>query len=435
MVLVDFIWVQYMIDSSAEAGMAGGTAQTGGLKMAKNILIGQSGGPTAVINASLYGAIMEAIGTGNTIYGMINGIEGFLDGRVRKLNDYGDDIELLKMTPASFLGSCRFKLPEDLSDPVYAELFHRFEELEIAAFLYIGGNDSMDTVDKLSRYADRTCSPIRVIGVPKTIDNDLACTDHTPGFGSTAKYVASTVRDIVWDAGVYAHPVVTIIELMGRNAGWVTASSVLARTPFDRNPVLIYLPEIAFDMDTFIEDVKEAMKHQMSVVVCFSEGIKDKDGRFICEYGSESTVDQFGHKMMSGSGRILEQVVKERIGCKCRSIEMNLPQRCSATMTSKTDTEEAEMAGRIAIRSALAGETGKMVSFVRNAGEEYGIHYELTPVGEVCNREKTFPPEWIIDGHDISPAFREYVYPLIQGENRVEFKGGLPKLLRPAYLE
>lgn len=403
-----------------------------------NILVGQSGGPTAVINASLYGVIKEALETDkiDTIYGMINGVEGFLSGKVLNITEYAKEhqIELLKTTPASFLGSCRYKLPENMEDNIYCEMFKRFKEMEIRAVVYIGGNDSMDTVAKLSAYADHIDSPISFIGIPKTIDNDLVCTDHTPGFGSVAKYVATAIKEVVLDAGVYSKPVVTIIELMGRHAGWVTAASVLARTEYDNNPALVYLPESNFDVKTFVEDVKAALKKQNSIVVCISEGIADENGTFICEYGSETAIDGFGHKMLTGSGKVLEEIVKREIGCKCRSIELNLPQRCSAALASLTDIEEASAAGRFGVKSAIAGKTGFMVAFERSEDSVYGISLKLIDVAEVCNKEKKFPDEWIIsNGTDISDNFLDYVRPLIQGESSVPFKDGLPEYIKPAY--
>ena len=402
-----------------------------------NILVGQSGGPTSVINASLYGVIKEAqaIGQIHTVYGMIHGIEGFLQDKVVDLTEYGKhyDLSLLRTTPASFLGSCRYKLPGDLMDPVYPRIFAKLEEKEIQAVFYIGGNDSMDTVSKLSRYAAMTGSAIRFMGVPKTIDNDLILTDHTPGFGSTAKYVAATVREIILDAGVYVHPVVTIVELMGRNAGWVTAASVLARSECDRNPLLIYLPESEFDVDRFIADVKKAQEKQASVVVCVSEGIVDKNGKFICEYGAVAGVDGFGHKMLTGCGKVLEQIVKKEIGCKCRSIEINLPQRCSAVLSSLTDIEEAQGAGSFAVQKALEGCTGQMISFVRGEGD-YQISYGIEDVNQICNQEKKFPAEWITgNGTDIAEGYLAYVKPLIQGESNVPFDNGIPKYLMPVH--
>lgn len=405
-----------------------------------NILVGQSGGPTSVINASLYGVIKEALDTPDKIdivYGMVHGIEGFLNDTLVNLTEYGKthDLSLLRTTPSSFLGSCRYKLPEDLTDQVYSVIFSKLQEKDIKAVFYIGGNDSMDTVSKLSRYAVTVDSDIRFIGVPKTIDNDLIMTDHTPGYGSTAKYVAATVREIILDAGGYQHPSVTIVELMGRNAGWITAASVLARTSYDKNPVLIYLPEYTFDVDAFVRDVKAAVEEHSSIVVCVSEGIADKDGKFICEYGAESKVDGFGHKMLTGCGKVLEQLVKEQIGCKCRSIEINLPQRCSAILSSLTDITEAQGAGSYAVRMALEGATGQMVNFTRSE-DAYIIRYGLEDVNKICNQEKKFPTEWITsNGTDIADQFKDYVLPLIQGESKVPFVDGMPMYLAPVYKE
>lgn len=403
----------------------------------KNIIVGQSGGPTAVINASLYGVVREANKNGINVYGMVNGIQGFMEGKYINFTDYINkpDFELLRITPASFLGSCRFKLPESLGDELYSKIFAKFKEMEIDAMMYIGGNDSMDTVDKLSRYAEKIGSEVKFIGVPKTVDNDLDITDHTPGFGSAAKYIASTVRTIAWDGGVYPRPTIMIIEIMGRHAGWLTASSVLARTEFQKNPKLIYLPEIDFNINTFIADVEDALKKDKSLIVCVSEGIHDASGKLICEYNSEGEVDQFGHKQLSGCAAYLETIVRDKIeGAKVRSIELSLPQRCTPWMTSKTDTDEAEQAGRTAVKAVMDEKTGFMVAFIRSAGSEYKLEYQLIPVGEVCNKEKPFPKDWIVDGKDISSEFIEYVVPLIQGENEIVYENGIPKLLKPAYI-
>ena len=380
--------------------------------MKKNVIVGQSGGPTAVINASLYGVVYEALMQKEqigTVYGMINGIEGFLADTIMDMNsvEQSGELELIKTTPGSFLGSCRYKLPEDLKDDVYPLLFKKFEEYSIGYFFYIGGNDSMDTVSKLSRYAAISGSEICFIGIPKTIDNDLVLTDHTPGFGSAAKYVASTVREI---------------------AGWLTAASVLARKFENDNPVLIYLPESAFNTDTFIEDVKKALEHTSNLVVCVSEGINDGNGTFICELASDVGVDTFGHKMLTGSGKYLENLVKEKLGVKVRSIELNVNQRCSSSMISATDQEEAIQAGISGVHFALDGITGKMIAFHRTEGADYSINYVPEDVNLICNQEKTVPPEWITgNGSDIGQAFIDYALPLIQGIVNVPEENGLPK--------
>ena len=403
--------------------------------MKKNIIVGQSGGPTAVINASLCGVIREGkchpeqIGT---VYGMINGIEGFLAGKYMDLSSglNEEELELLNMTPAAFLGSCRFKLPEALSSEFYPTLFNKFEELNIGYFFYIGGNDSMDTVSKLSRYANGIGSDIRFIGIPKTIDNDLVGTDHTPGFGSAAKYVASTVREITLDASVYQQKSVTIVELMGRHAGWLTASSVLARKHGEDNPLLIYLPESPFEFEQFSADLKNAFEKSQTVVVCVSEGIADSAGHFICEYSNEAQLDTFGHKMLTGCGEILENYIRNQFGVKVRSVELNVSQRCSGMIVSGQDMKEAEEAGAFGVRSALDGVNGMMVAFKRACEEPYLMECFLADVNEICNKEKTFPAEWITKGGtDIGPEFLSYVLPLIKGEAERKMENGLPLYL------
>ena len=394
--------------------------------MKKNAIVGQSGGPTAVINASLYGVVYEALNRedvfGN-VYGMINGIEGFLHDQLMDMKplDTSGELELIKTTPGSYLGSCRYKLPEDLSDTVYPKLFEKFEKYNIGYFFYIGGNDSMDTVSKLSRYAASINSDIRFMGLPKTIDNDLVLTDHTPGFGSAAKYVASTVREIAIDASVYDNKQsVTIVEIMGRHAGWLTAASALARKFKNDNPVLIYLPEVAFDQDAFIEKIKSSLETTSNLLVCISEGIHTADGTFICELGSEVGVDTFGHKMLTGSGKYLENLVKERLGVKVRSVELNVSQRCSSAMLSKTDQKEAIASGSFGVTAAIKGETGKLVAFKRQSpltlDADYVLNYATEDVNEICNKEKTVPLEWISeDGSDVTEAFLAYARPLVRG--------------------
>ncbi|MGN0400372.1 MAG: 6-phosphofructokinase [Blautia sp.] len=387
----------------------------------KNLIVGQSGGPTAVINSSLYGVVSEGLRQERRIgevYGMVNGVEGFLQGNTLNFREAlpGTMLDGLKTTPGAYLGSCRYKLPEDLEDPVYPRLFEKFAEMNIGYFFYIGGNDSMDTVSKLSRYAEKIGSDIRVIGEPKTIDNDLVLTDHTPGFGSAARYVASTVREIVLDANVYEKKSVTIVEIMGRHAGWLTAASVLARKTAGDNPLLIYLPETAFDQEAFLKKVEACFSKNPNVIVCVSEGIKDKDGTFICEYDNSVGTDSFGHKMLAGCGKYLENLVRNRLGVKARSVELNVSQRCSAAMISETDQKEAVIAGEFGVRAALNGETGKMVSYVRTSDLPYAMVPGLEDVNEICNKEKTVPLSWITeDGSNISDEFLVYALPLIQG--------------------
>ena len=401
----------------------------------KNLIVGQSGGPTAVINSSLYGVVSEGLRHPEQIqhiYGMVNGIEGFLAGTVLDFATAfpGSSLEKLKTTPGAYLGSCRYKLPESLEDPVYPRLFQKFSEMNIGWFFYIGGNDSMDTVSKLSRYAAQTGSDIRIIGEPKTIDNDLVHTDHTPGFGSAARYVASTVREITIDANVYEKKSVTIVEIMGRHAGWLTAASALARKYKDDNPLLIYLPETTFDQEAFLKAVEKSFEKNCNVIVCVSEGIHDAEGTFICEYDSSVGTDTFGHKMLAGCGKYLENLVRSRLGVKARSVELNVSQRCSVSMMSATDQMEAVTAGNFGVQAALNGETGKMVSFLRETGTDgsYSMKCSLEDVNAICNEEKTVPADWITaDGSDVTQDFLDYAAPLIQGTVEIPLgTDGLP---------
>ena len=400
----------------------------------KNLIVGQSGGPTAVINNSLYGVVREAMEYKNRIphvYGMVNGIEGFLKGNTIDFEKdlEPSELELLKTTPGAYLGSCRYKLPESLEDPVYPRLFEKLQEMNIGYFQYIGGNDSMDTVSKLSRYAEKVKSDIRFIGQPKTIDNDLVLTDHTPGFGSAARYVASVVREIALDASVYAAQSVTIVEIMGRHAGWLTAASVLARKHVGDNPLLVYLPEAPFSQEKFLEQVKEALSKNSNLVICVSEGIKDKDGTFICEYGSSVGYDNFGHKMLAGCGKYLENLIRSTLGIKARSVELNVCQRCSSYLQSATDAREAREAGAFGVKAALEGNTGKMVSFIRTGDSPYKLTFGLEDVNLICNKEKTVPSQWITnEGSDLGPEFTAYALPLIQGTVDVPLgEDGLPR--------
>ena len=392
-----------------------------------NCMVAQSGGPTVAINASLAGVIagVRQSGKYDVCYGAINGILGILNERSLNLTEVVNDdekLERLKVTPAMYLGSCRHKLPNYKDDDSpYVFIFNQFVKMNIKAFFYIGGNDSMDTVSKLSRYAASINSDIRFMGLPKTIDNDLVLTDHTPGFGSAAKYVASTVREIAIDASVYDNKhSVTIVEIMGRHAGWLTAASALARKFKNDNPVLIYLPEVAFDQDAFIEKIKSSLETTSNLVVCISEGIHTADGTFICELGSEVGVDTFGHKMLTGSGKYLENLVKERLGVKVRSVELNVSQRCSSAMLSKTDQKEAIASGSFGVTAAIKGETGKMVAFKRQSpltlDADYVLNYATEDVNEICNKEKTVPLEWISeDGSDVTESFLAYARPLVRG--------------------
>ena len=310
------------------------------------------------------------------------------------------------------------------------KLFQKFQEMNIGWFFYIGGNDSMDTVSKLSRYAAQTGSDIRIMGEPKTIDNDLVHTDHTPGFGSAARYVASTVREITIDANVYEKKSVTIVEIMGRHAGWLTAASALARKYTGDNPLLIYLPEISFDQEAFLEAVEKSFEKNCNVIVCVSEGIHDAEGTFICEYDNSVGTDTFGHKMLAGCGKYLENLVRSRLGVKARSVELNVSQRCSASMMSATDQQEAIKAGEYGVQAALKGETGKMISFIRRETSDgtYLMECGLEDVNHICNEEKTVPLDWITPkGSDVTEAFVRYARPLIQGTVEIPCgEDGLP---------
>ena len=401
----------------------------------RNLLVAQSGGPTSAINATIAGVIMEAHASDqvDTIYGAVNGIKGVLEERFVNLSEKvpgEDELEILCQTPAAALGSCRVKLKNPAEDDSqFQEIIRIFRKHEIMYFIYAGGNDSMDTVSKLSRYAETVNSEIHFIGIPKTIDNDLVLTDHTPGFGSAAKYVASTVREIAIDASVYDNKKsVTIVEIMGRHAGWLAAASVLARKFEGDNPVLIYLPEVAFDQEQFLADVQKAFEHTSNLVVCISEGINDGNGKFVCELASDVGVDTFGHKMLTGSGKYLENLVKDRLGVKVRSIELNVNQRCSSAMLSATDEKEAIASGSFGVQTALKGTTGMMIAFHRTDDADYHITYAPEDVNLICNQEKTVPLDWITgNGSDIGQQFIDYAMPLIQGSVKVPEEGGLPR--------
>lgn len=400
----------------------------------KNLIVGQSGGPTAVINSSLYGVIQEGLAHSEEIghvYGMINGIQGFLKGKYMDLAELDSQtLTALRTTPGAYLGSCRYKLPENLSDPVYAELFWKFEELSIGYFLYIGGNDSMDTVSKLSRAAEIHKSSIRFIGVPKTIDNDLILTDHTPGFGSAAKYVAASVCEIGLDASGYEAKSVTIIEIMGRHAGWLAGAAALA-TAYGAGPDLVYLPEVDFDMDQFLADVERIYKEKGNCMVAVSEGIHYADGSFVSEAKTSAT-DGFGHAQLGGLASLLAQVVKEKTGAKVRGIELSLLQRCGAHLASETDIEEAVMSGKAAVENAVNGITDKMVGFERSYEDgQYVCKTKLLPLTDVANTEKKVPIEWINAAHNgVEKPFIDYVLPLIQGEPKLPKEDSLPRFAK-----
>lgn len=388
-----------------------------------NIIVGQSGGPTAVINSSLAGVYKTAKDLGvNKVFGMLYGIKGLLD---RKIIDMDEkikselDIELLKRTPSSFLGSCRFKLPEiDDNTGIYDEIFCILREYNISAFFYIGGNDSMDTIKKLSDYAAVINSTIRFIGVPKTIDNDLEMTDHTPGFGSAAKYIASVTKEIIRDSHVYDIKNLSVMEVMGRNAGWLTGATALATCEDCEGVDAIYLPELTFDIEKFLDKVGELFQKKDAVVIAVSEGIKTSDGRYVFEHGAFSEyIDAFGHKQLSGTARFLADMAGQKYGCKSRAIELSTLQRCAGHLTSRVDITEAYQVGGYAVKSAFEGKTGMMVILKRISNDPYICTTDIYDVHKIANMEKKVPREWITrDGTFVSQNMVNYIKPLIQAE-------------------
>ncbi len=402
--------------------------------MGKNVIVGQSGGPTAVINSSLAGVYQTAKSLGaGMVYGMQYGIEGLLKAQVIPLDTVlktSMDIELLKRTPASYLGSCRYKLPDpDKGPEVYTELFRIFDRLDIGACFYIGGNDSMDTIAKLSAWGEKAGSPIRFIGVPKTIDNDLELTDHTPGFGSAAKYIATILKEIIRDSTVYDLRSVTVVEIMGRNAGWLTGAACLAAGDDCDGADMVLLPEVPLDPENFLEKVDELQKKKPSVIIAVSEGVKLADGRYVCELVSEAKTDAFGHKAaLSGTGRYLADLISHRLGCKARAIEFSTLQRCAAHVASRTDITEAYQAGGAAVKAAFEGQTGKMAAFRRLSETPYQCVVEMVDVQAVANREKAVPRHWITpDGYQVTEDFVRYARPLIQAELTPIYIDGTPR--------
>lgn len=401
----------------------------------KNCMVAQSGGPTAAINASLAGVIEGVMKSElyGTVYGALNGITGILNHRFVNLSELfeenPDNLHRLMVTPAMYLGSCRYKLPDFLDDDSsYVYIFKQFESYGIDAFFYIGGNDSMDTVLKLSEYAKRIASPVRIIGIPKTIDNDLCETDHTPGFGSAAKYIATSLLEISHDTFIYAVKSVTIVEIMGRDAGWLTAAAALARNAYNAAPHLIYLPEVPFDKEDFLLDVKRLLFEQNNVVIAVSEGIRDADGNYIS--ASEQSVDTFGHSQLSGAGKTLEFLVKEKLGVKVRSVEINVLQRCASHLSSRTDLEEAFALGKTAVAFSEQGVTASMVTIRRVPDKPYQAAYGCAALNGIANEAKPVPLEWINDaGNDVRQPLIDYLTPLIQGEMEVEYRNGIPAYL------
>ncbi len=397
-----------------------------------NAIVGQSGGPTSVINASLAGVFQACQMRGaRHVYGMLHGIQGLLNEKVCDLTAKlatNIDIELLKRTPSSYLGSCRYKLPAPEDDEaVYEKLFAILKKLDIQWFFYIGGNDSMDTINKLARYGKQVGSGIRFMGVPKTIDNDLMLTDHTPGYGSAAKYIGVVMKEIIRDATVYGTNYVTIVEVMGRNAGWLTAAAALARGDDCEGVDLICLPEIPFHTDRFLEKVERMQKERESVVIAVSEGVTLPDGRFVCELSDDArSKDAFGHINLTGTARYLSNLVARNLPTKTRSVELSILQRCAGHMTSRTDITEAFQVGGAAAKAAFEGETAKMVALKRLSNDPYQCTTELVDINAVANLEKKVPLEWINqDRTDMLPEFLAYARPLIQAELTPIYINGL----------
>ena len=403
-----------------------------------NVLVGQSGGPTAVINSSLAGVYEAAKALGAAhVYGMEYGIQGLLQGKIVDLDDRLDDkmeIELLKRTPSSYLGSCRFKLPNPATDErPFVQLFELFAKYCIGAVFYIGGNDSMDTIAKLSAYGAAKGSEIRFIGVPKTIDNDLMYTDHTPGYGSAAKYIATILKEVICDSSVYNIRSVTVAEIMGRHAGWLAGAACLAGGEDCDGPDLILLPEVPFDPEKFLAKVDELQRTKPNVIIAASEGVKTADGTYLCDLVSGAgQLDAFGHKaILSGTSRYLSELIHEKLGCKSRAIEFSTLQRCASHLASRTDVNEAYAVGGAAAAAAFAGETGRMIALKRISSYPYQCITESVDVQQVANLEKKVPLDWITpDGMQVTAAFEEYARPLILDEVTPVYVNGTPRHIR-----
>ena len=403
-------------------------------KLVGSCIFGQSGGPTSVINASAYGVIKTALEAEEItkVYGASHGIVGVLNDELFVMDEEDpDELRYLLHTPSSELGSCRYKIKDpEVDDTDYKRILEIFKKYNVRYFFYNGGNDSMDTCNKISRYMKSVGYECRVMGVPKTIDNDLFGTDHCPGFASAAKYIATSCMEINKDARVYDNKMVVIVEIMGRHAGWLAASAALA-TAYCSGPDLIYLPECDFDMDRFLADVDELYKKNGKVFVAVSEGIHYADGSFVSEAKTSAT-DGFGHAQLGGLAAMLAEIVKNHTGAKVRGIELSLLQRCGAHLASATDIEEARMAGQVAVEKAIAGETGYMVAFERQMEDgKYSCAYRLLPLESVANYEKKVPLEWINEQHNgLKEEFISYVLPLIQGEANVPKEDSLPRYAR-----
>ena len=397
-------------------------------------IFGQSGGPTSVINASAYGVFSAALANPNitTVYGAAHDIKGVLDDQLYVIDQEDPaELALLPYTPSSAMGSVRYKLKDpEADDTDYKRILEIFKKYNVRYFFYNGGNDSMDTCSKVSRYMKSVGYDCNVIGVPKTIDNDLYGTDHCPGFGSAAKYIATTCMEVSLDAKVYDTGMICIIEIMGRNAGWLAGAAALASASGE-GPDLIYLPEIPFDVEKFCDDAERIYKEKGKVIIAASEGIHDKDGKFISEYAGEAAKDAFGHTQMGGLAQVLESILKARINCKSRAIELSLMQRCGAHCGSQTDIDEAIAVGRAAVEAATAGETGYMVAIKRVSNDPYKAETELLPLEKCANFEKKVPLEWInAEGNGVTQEFIDYALPLIQGETKMVKENSLPRFAR-----
>ena len=405
--------------------------------MKGNVVVGQSGGPTAVINSSVAGVYAAAKKLGvNKVYGMVHGIEGFLQDKICDLDEYLADeagIELLKRTPSAFLGSCRFKMPKiEGHEDVYEKVFEIMEKHDIECLFYCGGNDSMDTVKMLSDYAAAHGKNQRFVGVPKTIDNDLPITDHCPGYGSAAKYIATSMKEIIRDNSSFGvqKPTVCIVEIMGRNAGWLTAAAALSRGSDCEGPDAIYLPEKVFDMDAFMAKVKDLAAKKSSVVIAVSEGVQTADGLYVCEAGREVAVDAFGHKQMSGTAAMLAQKVAEETGLKTRAVEFSTLQRAATHIASLTDINEAFQVGHDAVVAANEGKTGMMITLDRNGDDPYQCGTSAYDIHAIANVERKVPDEWITaDGTDLTEDYVNYARPLIMGELMPLYVNGTPRHL------
>ena len=396
-------------------------------------IIGQSGGPTSVINASAYGVIDTALKSGviTQVLGAEHGIKGVLSDRLFDMGlEDPEELRLLKYTPSSALGSCRYKIADpEVDDTDYRRILEVFKKHNVRYFFYNGGNDSMDTCNKISKYMQKVGYECRVMGVPKTIDNDLFGTDHCPGFASAAKYIATSCMEVYQDARVYDTGMICIIEIMGRHAGWLAGSAALA-TAYGAGPDLIYLPETDFDMDKFVADVSKRYEEKKNCIVAVSEGVHYADGRFVSEAKTAAT-DGFGHAQLGGLAATLAGIMKERTGAKVRGIELSLLQRCAAHCASGTDIEEAFMSGKTAVEQMVAGQTDKMVGFACDRTNGYTCKAKLFDLSDVANFEKKFPAEWITpEGNNVTEDFIKYAMPLIQGETKLEKVNGLPRFAR-----